>query len=316
MGGPVIEHFRVAPAAVEWLSPSEGAWVWVTERIQFDDLGVDGLAFGFTDDYDGREWRIAEVYRDEPDRAEWLTTRGSTCVARALRPYDAVALRLSPQPLPPEVTLALRSGERSDAAEDFAGATLLDLDPGVVWHEEGEQRERTRMIAAMVEHDLVGSRTIEGWRRFVRVGNMGWAPMTVPVRAADVSYRNARFVSPTVAELLWHGVRTGFRREHVVSRSLIAAEWEAAQTQHELESIIWNHRFAVVLTTEEEAKRVDRLGSRVGRSERYLKAGIPTVYDRLFRRDVYVEALDPKSHLHQQLDDPSWDGRFEPSGRE
>lgn len=105
---------------------------------------------------------------DEPGRAEWLTTHGSTCVARALPLRSAVALRLSSrQPLPPDVTLALRSSERSDAAEDFAGATLLDLDPGVVWHEEREQhRSAPRMIAAMVEHDLVGSRTIEGWRRF------------------------------------------------------------------------------------------------------------------------------------------------------
>ena len=38
--------------------------------------------------------------------------------------------------------------------------------------------------------------------------------------------------------------------------------------------------------------------------------------ERPVRRDVYVEALDPKSHLHHYLDDPTWDGRFELVGRE
>lgn len=216
-----IEHFNQTPAAIDWINEDFSAWTWVTDRIVFEDLGVDGLAYRFTDDYDGREWRITDVRCDEPDRAEWRTNRGSTCVARPLRPYDAVALGLAPQPLPPDLIIMLRGNESGDLLrDDGAPGGLLDLHPELAWYDEATQRDRAQEVAALVEHDLLGSRTLERWRRFVGIGHLGWAPMTVPVRAYDVGYRNARFVSPTVAEMLWRGEKSGFAREHVVSRSM------------------------------------------------------------------------------------------------
>lgn len=307
-----IERFSVSPAAVDWINDDGTAWTWVTDEILFEDLGVDGLAYRFVDDYDGREWRITEVRRDEPGRAEWRTNRGSTCTARPVRPYDAVALRLAPEPLPPEDVMMLRRSDAERPGSEVPGTTLLDLDPAVVWFDEPSQRERCSEVAAMIEHDLLGARTIQRWRRFVGVGHLGWAPMTVPVRAYDLGYRNSRFVSPAVAEMLWRGEKTGFAREHVVSRSRIAEEWESCTSVDDIEKIVWDYRFAVVLTTADEAKRIDRMGGRVGRWERYLEAGMPTVYDRLLRRDVHVAALDPRSPMHGFLEDREWDGRFVP----
>ena len=178
------------------------------------------------------------------------------------------------------------------------------IDAGTVWFDEAEQRERARDIAAVVAHDLQGAADVPQWRTHVRSSHLGWAPAKVPVRTVDPGLSNTRFVTPSIAEALWRGTSPKVTREHAVSRSYLASEWE--QTGGDLDKIadiIWDYRFGVVLTTVEEGKIIDRLGGRVGRTERYAAAGIPHVYDRLHRRDIPVAWIDPRHEAHHRLDE-------------
>ncbi len=100
-------------------------------------------------------------------------------------------------------------------------------------------------------------------------------------------------MTPAVAELLNSGQRKGYRREHVVARSVLADIWRAAASPEEIRQSVWDYRYAAVLTTVAEAAHIDRVGGRMGRTERYVDAGIFHVYDRLEGRDVSVTTLDP-----------------------
>ena len=172
--------------------------------------------------------------------------------------------------------------------------SFLPLDASVLWVDEATQKERAGEIARVILHDLEGERSVNHWRTHVPRGLLGWAPTKVPLRAKELSYRNCRYVTLKVAEMLEAGERTGFRREHIVSRSELANLWSEAKTAKRISEIVMEYRFAVVLTTVEEAAHIDRVGGRQGRAERYVAADIPRVYDRQQKCEVEVAALDPQ----------------------
>jgi len=171
--------------------------------------------------------------------------------------------------------------------------SFLPLDASVLWVDEATQKERAGEIAKVILHDLEGERSVNHWRTHVPRGLLGWAPTKVPLRAKELSYRNCRYVTPKVAEILEAGERTGFRREHIVSRSELANLWSEAETAEKISEIVMEYRFAVVLTTIEESAHIDRVGGRQGRTERYLAADISVVYDRKQGSEVHVTTLDP-----------------------
>lgn len=208
-------------------------------------------------------------------------------------------------PLPADVLADVVFG-RSEPPVDQP-STPLDLRPEEVWVNEEQARQRTREIAHVIAHDVRGRLELPEWRKHVPYGLLGWAPTKVPVAAANVSSKNARFVTPTVAEKLWRGDTTGLRREHVIARSLITARWDAVGPDPELLApIIWTYRFAIVLTTIDEARSIDKVGGKVGGCERYSRAGIHSVYDRLQRGDIDVALLDPEDPNHDLLELTPW----------
>ena len=192
------------------------------------------------------------------------------------------------------MTRSLKGSARSPGTvKTSQPKSFLPLDASVLWVDEATQKERAGEIAKVILHDLEGERSVNHWRAHVPRGLLGWAPTKVPLRAKELSYRNCRYVTLKVAEMLEAGERTGFRREHIVSRSELANLWSEAKTAKRISEIVMEYRFAVVLTTVEESARIDRVGGRQGRAERYIAADIPIVYDRLLERKVDAATLDP-----------------------
>lgn len=298
-------QFTLSPAALECCDSHGEYWLWFVDAFAFheDEQGSRSVEI-FGGPVDPRTWGIASVELDTPDEARWITRSGTRCIARRFRPYDAVALGLHNQPLPVDVILeAGFEGHLNVPREDPVESRLF-IDPEAVWFDEAVQRERAQEIAAVVAHDLAGASALSQWRTHVRAGHLGWAPAKVPVRTADPGLSNTRFVTPSVAEALWRGTSPKVTREHAVSRSFLASEWQLTGGDlDKIADIIWDYRFGVVLTTVEEGKLIDRLGGRVGRTERYAAAGIPHVYDRLHRRDIPVAWIDPRHKDHHRLDE-------------
>jgi hypothetical protein len=296
-----MDRFNLATFALDVYSAGDINDVWFVVEATFSEHnGHRSVELGGTSET--RTVGIRSVEMDTPTEARWTGINGTTFRARPVRPYDAVAFRLSPHPQPVEVVGAALVGADQGDVPRGPSSSRLALDVDKVWWAEDEQREHARDVALAVAHDLLGEATIPGWRSHVGATHLGWAPTKVPVRGADVIWSNARFVTPTVAELLDQGERHRFRREHTVSRSLIAAKWHAAADLDELTRIVWDHRFAIVLTTLEEQQRIDTIGSKTGGAERYIKAGIFRVYDRLHERDVDVELIDPSHPRHSELE--------------
>jgi len=300
-----MNEFSLAPAALDCIDIDGNSWSWFVDAFELheDEQGRRSVEI-FGGPVDPRTWGIASVELDTPEEARWTTEHGTRCVARRFRPYDAVSLGLHDQPLPVEVIVAAGfDGTLSQRPVDHAESRLF-IDADTVWFDEADQRERAREIAAVVAYDLEGAAALPQWRTHVRSSHLGWAPAKVPVRTADPGLSNTRFVTPSVAEALWRGTSPKVTREHAVSRSFLATEWEnTGGDLDKIADIIWDYRFGVLLTTVEEGKTIDRLGARVGRTERYVAAGIPHLYDRFRRRDIPVGWLDPRHAEHHKLDD-------------
>ena len=300
------QKFRVSPFAIESTSPTEGYWIGIAKelRINFDE--PDRPMVEVLSDADPRTYGLAELIEDAADEARWRTVNGSTMWARPLRRYDAVALGSAPFPVE-QAGLADVLFGAADPPSDYRPGSLLELRPDLVWEDDAAARQKTIEIADVVAHDVQGRRDIEAWRKHMPLGLLGWAPTKVPVKAANVGPKNARFVTPAVAEMLWDGQTTGLRREHIIARSNIVKKWDAVGPDpRALAPIIWAYRFAIVLTTIDEARRIDRDGAKVGGCERYASAGVHTVYDRLQRRDIDVALLDPEHERHAELELTPW----------
>lgn len=301
-----IQQFHASPFAIESTNPEEGYFVGFAKELRFNFDEPDRPMVEVLSDADPRTFGLVELIEDSTDAARWLTVNGSTMWARQLRPYDAVAAGRARFPI--EVAdLATVLFDGSIPPPDDHPESLLKLRTTQVWEDDAAARQKTLEIADVVAHDVAGRRDIPAWRKHIPYGLVGWAPTKVPIRAANVGPKNARFVTPTVAEMLWQGQSTGFRREHVISRSRIVDQWDAiGPDPAALAPIIWAYRFAIVLTTVDEALRIDRDGAKVGGCERYALAGIHTVYDRLQERDIDVHLLDPEQALHGDLELAPW----------
>ena len=300
-----VQRFNVTPFAVEMFNPSHWYQLGVARELRIT-AGHDQQVVEVLSDDDPRTFVIDELIVDTADEVRWTMPGGTTARARPLRPYDAVATRSAPTPVELDALADVVFG-RCEPPQHQRGPILLDLRSDLVWVDDSEARQRTGEIAQAVAHDVRGRREIPAWRKHVPYGLLGWAPTKVPLKAANVGPSNARFVTPTVAEMLWNGQATGLRREHVISRSMITAEWDAAGPDPDaLAPIIWAYRFAIVLTTLDEARRIDKDGGKVGGCERYTLAGIHTVYDRLQRCDIDVALLDPKNDRHHHLELEPW----------
>lgn len=301
------QRFQLSPFALEMDHDEDGHWAWARRKLTFNPYEPDPPMVEVQSDFDGRTFGLAELLVDEPGEARFVTVNGTRCWARPFRPYDAVLIAGTRAPVALDQLEGVLFAGDDPPPEDPSGS-ILELHPDRVWLDDEAQRRKTREIAEVVAHDVRGRATIEAWRRHVPFGLLGWAPTKVPLKAANVGPTNARFVTPTVAEMLWRGERSGFRREHIVARSAIVKMWdEVGDDLEALARIIWDYRFAAVLTTIDEAKHIDRVGGRVGSTERYVTAGVPTVYDRLRRCDTPVGLLDPRHPAHAELELTPWD---------
>lgn len=300
--GPV-NRFAISPAALDCVDAEGNTWVWATPELRFgsDEPGRDYVEV--PGQVESRTFGIASVELDTPEEARFTTEHGSRCIARAIRPYDAVPLGISDQPLPVEEIVA-------SAIEDLPPTggppTPLVFDSSEVYVDEETQRERAREFAEVVAADLTAAEQVPTWRKHVGPTHIGWGPAKIPLRLSKVGLGNGRFVTPTIAEALWRGERPAFRVEHVVARQLLANEWTTAWTAtggdlDAIAEIVWRHRYGVVLTTPEEDAAITKASSKVGGPERYVEAGIAHVYDRLHRRDISVLWLDPRNENHAQL---------------
>lgn len=300
------QQFRPSPFAVEMAHPEHGFQLGFARELRLNFDEPDRPMVEVLSDADPRTFGIEELIVDSADEVRWTLPDGTTAWARRLRPYDAVAAGSSTVPIDGDALVDAVFGGSAPHVE-ASPSSLLELNTGKVWVSDDVARARTRDIADVVAHDVRGRLEIEAWRKHVPYGLLGWAPTKVPVKAANVGPSNSRFVTPTVAEMLWRGQSTGLRREHIVARSRIVAMWdEVGPDPEELAPIIWAYRFAIVLTTIDEARRIDKVGGKVGGCERYARAGIHTVYDRLQQRDVDVALLDPEHEAHRTLEIAAW----------
>ncbi len=296
MARPLISAFNLEPVAVERYHPEHGHEVWIAPYLVFhSDIGSVEVPGG----YDARTLGVETIIVDSPTEARW-TIEGTTCVARSIRPYDAVSIGLSDHPMAPaEIVARVLHGGDGPPPEhpppEHPASCRLDLNAAAVFVDDDTQRQRAADTARAIEHDLAGE-TITDWRLHVPLGFFGWAPTKVPLKHRELRFNNTRFMSPAMAERLWLGSPGEWRREHIVPRATLIKEWREAGSREELVQSVWDYRFAVVGTTLEEDKQIT--ASKCERWERYIDAGVFSVYDRLTRRDVPVAAVDPHCLQH------------------
>lgn len=301
-----MEHFAARPAALDCIDTDGNSWTWVTGDLRFgsDEPGRDYVEV--TSPVDARTLGIASVELDTATEARFTTEHGSRCIARAVRPYDAVPLGFSDQPLAVEAFIA--DAVNLNPTFTLGPPTPLVFETSTVFVDDDTQRERAREFAEVVATDLQAAEQVPTWRRHVGATHLGWGPAKIPLQLSKVGLGNGRFVTPTIAEALWRGERPAFRVEHVVARQLLANEWtrtweESGRDVAALTELVWRHRYGVVLTTPEEDAAITRV-SRIGGPQRYVEAGLTHVYDRLHRRDVSVLWLDPDHENHGSLSLP------------
>lgn len=298
-----MENFEARPAALDCIDTDGNTWTWVTGHLMFDSDGPDRDYIEVTSPVDARTFGIASVELDTADEARFTTEHGSRCIARAVRPYDAVPLGFSDQPL--AVEAFIDDAVNLNPTFTTGPPTPLVFEASTVFVDDTAQRERAREFAEVVATDLQAAEQVPTWRRHVGATHIGWGPAKIPLRLSKVGLGNARFVTPTIAEALWRGERPAFRVEHVVARQLLADGWASTwetsgRDVDALAELVWRHRYGVVLTTPEEDAAISR-ASRIGGPERYVEAGITHVYDRLHRRDISVLWLDPDHANHESI---------------
>jgi hypothetical protein len=131
----------------------------------------------------------------------------------------------------------------------------------------------------------------------------GWWPMKIPVPGWDPRSHQIRYVTPAFHELITardyvaEPGRWPHRREHLVTREDLVRGWERFGPD-QVDSIardMYDHRWSVVCVTVAEESALRASAAQVGKGgvERYYRAGLTQVYDRLLDRTVEISEVDP-----------------------